>query len=90
MLGRAKLRSSLLVSEAMQPYMYRACTQPHYQTRVLMLQDTLLFFYGAIMCVGGIAALGFLDVFSRFAYKGAGEATTNTLIGLLSAVIDNM
>ena len=26
--------------------------------------DTLLFFYGVMLCVGGLAALGFLAVFS--------------------------
>jgi len=60
------------------------------QNFAIMLQDTLLFFYGAIMCVGGIAAQGFLDMMSRVAYEAAGITTTNTLIGCLSAVVDNM
>ena len=32
--------------------------------------DTLLFFYAVIMCVGGLALLGYLDVASRAAYLG--------------------
>ncbi len=30
--------------------------------------DTLLFFYGAIACVGGLQTLGYLAIMSRYLY----------------------
>jgi Na+/H+ antiporter NhaD/arsenite permease-like protein len=52
--------------------------------------DTLMFFYGVILCVGGLGALGFLGVASRLLYQGLGPTAANVLVGLLSAVIDNV
>ncbi len=52
--------------------------------------DTFLFFYGIMLCVGGLAAIGYLGGLSRFLYGGLGNTTANILIGLLSAVIDNI
>lgn len=60
--------------------------------------DTLLFFYGIILCIGGLSALGYLDIVSSTLYQkwGAGlsaayQATpANIIIGLLSAIIDNI
>ncbi len=52
--------------------------------------DTLLFFYGVMMCVGGLGALGYLTVVSNFLYAGFGALTANIAIGGLSAVIDNI
>ncbi|HAX91814.1 MAG TPA: sodium:proton antiporter [Rhodospirillaceae bacterium] len=52
--------------------------------------DTLFFFYGIIMCVGGIGALGYLVTVSEFFYTGLGETTTHTLIGVASAIIGNV
>jgi Na+/H+ antiporter NhaD/arsenite permease-like protein len=52
--------------------------------------DTLLFFYGIILCVGGLAAMGYLSIMSTFLYKDLGATTANVLVGLLSAVIDNI
>ncbi len=52
--------------------------------------DTLLFFYGVMLCVGGIGALGQFDALSTALYSGAGDTAANTAIGLLSAVIDNI
>jgi Na+/H+ antiporter NhaD/arsenite permease-like protein len=52
--------------------------------------DTLMFFYGIILCVGGLGALGYLAALSDVLYGGLGATTANILVGLLSAVIDNI
>jgi Na+/H+ antiporter NhaD/arsenite permease-like protein len=52
--------------------------------------DTLMFFYGVIMCVGGLGALGYLALASRVLYEGLGSTSANVLVGLLSAVVDNV
>lgn len=52
--------------------------------------DTLLFFYGVILCVGGLGQFGYLAGVSKFMYEGLGHTTANVLVGLLSAVIDNI
>jgi Na+/H+ antiporter NhaD/arsenite permease-like protein len=52
--------------------------------------DTLLFFYGIILCVGGLGAMGYLAVLSKFLYIDLGATAANVLVGLLSAVIDNI
>lgn len=52
--------------------------------------DTLLFFYGIILSVGGLGYLGYLAVASNLLYGQLGPTLANTAIGLLSAVIDNI
>jgi Na+/H+ antiporter NhaD/arsenite permease-like protein len=52
--------------------------------------DTLLFFYGIMFCVGGIGALGYLEGLSKILYTGLGSTTANILVGLFSAVVDNI
>lgn len=52
--------------------------------------DTFLFFYGILLCVGGLGAIGYLDGLSRYLYVGLGSTHANILIGLLSAIIDNI
>ncbi|MBF0142333.1 MAG: sodium:proton antiporter NhaD [Magnetococcales bacterium] len=52
--------------------------------------DTLLFFYGVILCVGGLGFIGYLATVSHVIYTGLGATTANVLIGLLSAVVDNI
>ena len=52
--------------------------------------DTLMFFYGIMLCVGGLGALGYLAALSDFLYGGMGATTANILIGVLSAVVDNI
>lgn len=52
--------------------------------------DTLLFFYGVILCVGGLSQFGYLAMTSNYLYNGLGHTTANVLIGLLSAIIDNI
>jgi Na+/H+ antiporter NhaD/arsenite permease-like protein len=52
--------------------------------------DTLMFFYGVILCVGGLGTLGYLGLTSTLLYGGLGATTANVLVGLTSAVIDNV
>lgn len=52
--------------------------------------DTLLFFYGIILCVGGLGTLGFLAELSQTFYGGFGPTIANILVGLSSAVVDNI
>lgn len=52
--------------------------------------DTLLFFYGVILCVGGLGQFGYLASASRFMYDGLGHTAANILVGILSAIIDNI
>ena len=52
--------------------------------------DTLMFFYGVLMGVGALGALGYLALTSQFIYGVLGATTANVLVGLLSAVIDNV
>ena len=52
--------------------------------------DTLLFFYGVVLCVGGLGFIGYLTLASHAMYGGLGATTANFLIGLLSAVVDNI
>jgi len=52
--------------------------------------DTLLFFYGVIMCVGGLSQFGYLAVASNFMYHDLGAFNANVLVGVLSAIVDNI
>jgi Na+/H+ antiporter NhaD/arsenite permease-like protein len=52
--------------------------------------DTLLFFFGVIFAVGGLGYIGYLELASIAMYDGLGATTANILVGLLSAVVDNI
>ncbi|MDD4915863.1 MAG: sodium:proton antiporter NhaD [Methylococcales bacterium] len=52
--------------------------------------DTLLFFYGVVLCVGGMNFIGFLHRLSGFLYGELGATSANTLVGISSALIDNI
>ena len=52
--------------------------------------DTLMFFYGVILAVGGLGALGYLALASQAMYGGLGATSANVLVGLLSALVDNI
>lgn len=52
--------------------------------------DTLLFFYGVVLCVGGLGFLGYLSMVSELMYMGWGATNANIAIGLLSAIVDNI
>lgn len=52
--------------------------------------DTLFFFYGVVLCVGGLGFIGYLGLASQVMYGGWGPTTANIAVGLLSAVVDNI
>ncbi|MET0069685.1 MAG: sodium:proton antiporter NhaD [Candidatus Thiodiazotropha sp.] len=52
--------------------------------------DTLLFFYGVVLCVGGLGFLGYLSLASELMYTGWGATSANVAIGVLSAIVDNI
>ncbi len=52
--------------------------------------DTLLFFYGILVAVGGLATLGYLKLISDDMYLTLGATYANILVGILSAIIDNI
>ncbi len=52
--------------------------------------DTLLFFYGVVLCVGGLGFLGYLSLTSELMYVQLGPTYANVIVGLLSAIVDNI
>ena len=52
--------------------------------------DTLLFFYGVVMCVGGLGFIGYLESVSRVMYTEWGATNANIMVGFLSAIVDNI
>ena len=52
--------------------------------------DTLLFFYGVVMCVGGLGFIGYLAMASEVMYTQWGATSANVAVGLLSAIVDNI
>lgn len=52
--------------------------------------DTLFFFYGVILAVGGLGFIGYLSVASEFVYGELGATTANILVGIMSAIVDNI
>lgn len=52
--------------------------------------DTLFFFYGVILAVGGLGFIGYLGMTSAFMYGELGPTTANILVGMLSAIVDNI
>ncbi len=60
--------------------------------------DMLLFFYGIILCIGGLSTLGYLEYTAHFIYGDLGKDLNpifqhtpgNVLVGILSAIVDNI
>ncbi len=52
--------------------------------------DTLLFFFGVITAVGALQYLGYLALVSQKMYGGLGFTGGNILVGILSAIVDNI
>ncbi len=62
--------------------------------------DTLLFFYGVVLCVGGLGFIGYLSLASELMYTEWGTALglseamnatpANIVVGFLSAIVDNI
>ena len=60
--------------------------------------DTLLFFYGVILCVGGLSTIGYLEGVSQIMYENwevgynaiHKQTPANITIGIISAIVDNI
>jgi len=52
--------------------------------------DTLLFFYGVVLCVGGLGFIGYLAMASEAMYVNTGPMFANIAVGVLSAIVDNI
>ena len=52
--------------------------------------DTLLFFYGVVLCVGGLGFMGYLSHASQLLYGDFGPTSANITVGVLSAIVDNI
>ena len=52
--------------------------------------DTLLFFYGVVLSVGGLGFMGYLSVASEILYLDFGPTVANIAVGILSAIVDNI
>ena len=52
--------------------------------------DTLLFFYGVVLCVGGLGFIGYLTLASEVMYSQWGATQANVAVGIISAVVDNI
>jgi Na+/H+ antiporter NhaD/arsenite permease-like protein len=51
--------------------------------------DTMLFFYGVMVSVGGLSFIGYLNYASQFLYTDLDPTLANVLVGIVSAFIDN-
>ena len=81
------------VVEVIQDMTERAKRRQHFDLMQRVAQaewDTLLFFYGVILCVGGLSQFGYLAMISHSLYQGMGATTANILVGIMSAIIDNI
>ncbi len=52
--------------------------------------DTMLFFYGLMLCIGGLSIMGYLAVASELIYQVWDTTLANIAVGILSAVVDNI
>ena len=52
--------------------------------------DTLLFFYGVMLCVGGLGLIGYLSMVSQAMYENWNPTYANVTVGFLSAIVDNI
>jgi NhaD family Na+/H+ antiporter len=52
--------------------------------------DTLLFFYGVVLCVGGLGFIGYLELLSRMMYTDIGPTFANVTVGIVSSIVDNI
>jgi len=80
-----------MLSEELQPYF-----KPRHRPFDIFISlkraewDTLMFFYGVVLCVGGLGTIGYLALASEQLYTGLGPTTANILIGVISAIVDNI
>ena len=50
----------------------------------------MFFFFGVILSVGGLGFIGYLSLISDLLYVGLGATYANVLVGILSAIVDNI
>ncbi len=91
-LPRAARQDSALGSEAIHPApgSFPAKNYDIYANLQKAEWDTLMFFYGVILCVGGLGAFGYLAIGSELMYTGVGPTISNILVGVASALVDNI
>ncbi|MGZ8246855.1 sodium:proton antiporter NhaD [Methylomagnum sp.] len=74
------------------PYDAFAETKDHFDVfhSVSRLEwDTLLYFYGVMVSMGGLSFIGYLTLASKFLYTDLDPTIANVLVGIVSAFIDN-
>jgi len=52
--------------------------------------DTLLFFFGVLTAVGALQYIGYLALLSESVYGNLGPTYSNIIVGILSAIVDNI
>ena len=52
--------------------------------------DTLLFFFGVLSAVGALQYIGYLALVSDNLYSTIGPTASNIVVGILSAIVDNI
>ena len=52
--------------------------------------DTLLFFFGVLTAVGALQYIGYLALVSASMYGNLGPTSSNIIVGVLSAIVDNI
>ncbi len=52
--------------------------------------DTLLFFFGVLTAVGALQYIGYLAIVSESMYGNLGPTISNILVGVISAIVDNI
>src|SRR5512139_2495910 len=89
---RAELRAGVAAPPPAVPDGFKPAVKPFdvFISAKRVEWDTLLFFYGVVMCVGGLGAFGYLAWLSTHSYAALGPSTTNVAVGLASAIIDNI
>jgi Na+/H+ antiporter NhaD/arsenite permease-like protein len=89
---RSELRAGVGAAPDVVPAGLKPATRPFdvFTSAKRVEWDTLLFFYGVLMCVGGLGAFGYLAWLSTHSYAALGPSTTNVAVGVASAIIDNI
>jgi Na+/H+ antiporter NhaD/arsenite permease-like protein len=90
--GDAISGDEAIFEESMEPDTVKSGRQPYdiYHNLQRAEWDTLIFFYGIILCVGGLGAFGYLALVSEFMYVDLGPTTANIIVGFASAIVDNI
>jgi Na+/H+ antiporter NhaD/arsenite permease-like protein len=89
---RRELRAGIEAAPAAIPAGFKPAQRPFnvFISLKRLEWDTLLFFYGVVLCVGGLGALGYLSLLSQHSYVALGPSVANIGVGFASAVIDNI